>query len=146
MFDGATGTLLQSFLAFDGEFVGGVRVAGGDIDRDGRDDIIIGAGPGAGSHVKVFDGDDLRLLYSRIIYEPGYRGGVSVHISDLSGRGLDDVVVERNTGELRGFYDNGVDGSARDFAGTGSGSGTGTGTGTGTGSGSGDGSGSGSGG
>src|SRR4051794_687917 len=55
VFDGATAQEVRSFLAFPG-FMGGARVAGGDIDGNGRDDIIVGAGPGAGPHVKVIDG------------------------------------------------------------------------------------------
>ena len=116
-FDGKTEALLQSFLAFDGAFVGGVRVGGGDLDHDGHDDIIVGAGPGAGSHVKVFRGNDLALLSSKIIFEDAYHDGVQVEVNDVSGHGLDDLVVERNSGTVRfrAFDDSGVDGPAHDI-------------------------------
>jgi hypothetical protein len=117
VFDGRTGAELQSFLAYDGAFVGGVRVSGGDLNGDGQDDIITGAGPGAGSHVKVFRGNDLALLSSRIIFEDGYTGGVNVFVNDVSGNGRDDLVVERAVGAVRyrAFDDNGVDGPFHDL-------------------------------
>ncbi len=116
VFDGRTLAELHSFYAYDGAFVGGVRVSGGDLNGDGRDDIITGAGPGAGSHVKVFRGDDLVLLSSKIVFEPGYTGGVNVFVNDASGNGRDDLIVER-TGlvRYRSFDDNGVDGPFHDL-------------------------------
>lgn len=117
VFDGRNLNLLRSFLAYDGAFVGGVRVSGGDLNGDGQDDIITGAGPGAGSHVKVFRGSDLALLSSKIVFEDGYTGGVNVFVNDSSGNGRDDLIVERASGVVRyrAFDDNGVDGPFHDL-------------------------------
>jgi hypothetical protein len=55
-----------------------VRVAAGDVNADGFADIITGAGPGGGPHVKVFDSHSLNLLHSFFAYEPNFAGGVFV--------------------------------------------------------------------
>ena len=78
VFDGASNQELSSFFAYDPAFTGGVRVAAGDVNGDGLADIITGAGPGAGPHVKVFNSTDLNVLHSFFAFEPNFTGGVFV--------------------------------------------------------------------
>ncbi len=65
------------FMAYDPTFTGGVHVAVGDVIGDGTNQIITGAGPGGGPHVKVF-AKDTSVVRSFFAYDPGFTGGVNV--------------------------------------------------------------------
>src|SRR6185503_13337388 len=71
-------TELTNFLAYDPAFRGGVRVGAGDLDGDGRAEILTGAGPGGGPHVMAIrranDGT-LSVVASFFAYAPGFTGG-----------------------------------------------------------------------
>ena len=71
------GTPLSGFMAYSPAFPGGVRVATADVDGDGRDEIITGAGPGGGPHVRIVDLMG-RALGSFFAYAPAFTGGVHV--------------------------------------------------------------------
>ncbi len=98
VFDGATGETLRSFFAFSPSFTGGVFVAAGDVNGDGAADIITGAGPGAGPHVKVFDGTNGAVLQSFFAFAPTFKGGVRVAAGDVNGDGTADLITGAGPG------------------------------------------------
>jgi FG-GAP-like repeat/FG-GAP repeat len=98
VFDTTTGAYTFDFNAYDAAFQGGVRVAVGDVNGDGTPDIVTGAGPGGGPHVKVFNAVDLSLMQSFFAYDAGFTGGVTVATGDFNGDGIDDIVTGAGPG------------------------------------------------
>ncbi len=98
VFSGKDGSLLLSFLAYAPEFAGGVEVAAGDINGDGKADIITGAGPGGGPHVEAFSGADGALLASFMAYDPAFLGGVYVSAGDVNGDGRAEIITGAGAG------------------------------------------------
>ena len=89
----AAGQEVRSFFAYAPNFTGGVRVAVGDINGDGRMDIITGAGGGGSAHVKAFDGTSLAELQSFFAFDSGLREGVFVAAADVNGDGIAEIVA-----------------------------------------------------
>jgi hypothetical protein len=87
------GTLLKSFAAYEISFRGGVNVAAGDLDGDGKDEIITGAGNTGGPVVKAFKYPALTLFTSFLAYEETFRGGVNVAAGDVDGDGQVEIVT-----------------------------------------------------
>ena len=68
-------------------------MASGDVNGDGKADIITGAGPGADPHVNVFSGATGANIKSFDAFPTTFRGGISVAAADLNGDGKADIVV-----------------------------------------------------
>ena len=77
LYSGATSRQIAEFRPF-GAFDGGVFVAVTDRDGNGDREITVGAGPGAGPHVKVYAFPELTELGSFFASADGFTGGVPV--------------------------------------------------------------------
>ncbi|HTK74074.1 MAG TPA: FG-GAP-like repeat-containing protein [Gemmataceae bacterium] len=106
VFDGTSLALYRQFMAFDSGFRGGVTVAAGDVNGDGRADVVTGAGPGGGPGVRVWDGNSFTVLADFFAFTPSFSGGVRVATADLDGNGRADLVVGSGSGmgaQIRAF-------------------------------------------
>ncbi|MFN4258278.1 MAG: beta-1,3-glucanase family protein [Gemmataceae bacterium] len=92
------GSTRFDFFAYNPFFMGGVRVALGDVNGDGIPDIITAAGPGGGPHVKVFDGETGAVIRSFFAYDPSFTGGVFVDAADVNGDGFADIITGAGAG------------------------------------------------
>jgi hypothetical protein len=98
VYDQATGKEVFNFLAFDQTFGGGVGVAVGDVNGDGVDDVVTGAGSGGGPRVRVVDGATQQTIADFFPYEANFRGGVNVAAGDVNGDGHADIVIGTGDG------------------------------------------------
>ncbi|HVH08032.1 MAG TPA: VCBS repeat-containing protein [Myxococcota bacterium] len=70
-----------------------MRVALGDLTRDGVPDLVAAPGKGAGAEIRTWDGTDGADLGAIAAFEPGFKGGVTVAAGDVDADGHDDVIV-----------------------------------------------------
>lgn len=93
------GAEVASFFAYTPDFTGGSSVAACDVDADGRDEIVTGAGPGGGPHVRVFSlKGGLHEVGGFFAYGATFSGGVSVACADVDGDGTGEIVTGAGPG------------------------------------------------
>lgn len=91
------GQLQSAWRAFSKDIPGGFYVTAGDLNHDGRDEIMVGAGQGSTPLVRVFDqkGKAVSQFYA---YSKNFRGGVRLAAGDLTGDGRAEIVTAAGPG------------------------------------------------
>jgi hypothetical protein len=107
-FDGKTLTssktrLFADFFLFEEGLRNGVFITAGDLDGDGKAEVIGGGGPGGGPRVLALDGE--ALMGGRTAPLANFfggnqenRGGIRVAVRNLDGDNRADLVVGDGTG------------------------------------------------
>ncbi len=104
VYDATTGALISSFLAYEANYTGGVRVAVGQFSGNGGFEIAVAPGRQHSPTVKIFDpfGDELGEFQA---YGATFNAGMSIAAGNVEGATnpvnnaeLDDIVVAPSRG------------------------------------------------
>ncbi len=87
-----SGEQINSFLAYNPNFTSGVNVAAGDINGDGRMEIVTAPRTGGGPHIRIFNQRGV-LLYEFMAFLELYHGGVSLAVADINGDKKDEIIM-----------------------------------------------------
>lgn len=99
--NGATGSDLVPPTTVLGGFTGGVFIAAGDVDRDGKDELAVSADVGGGPRVvvyKVQNGALIDKLDFIAFGSPSFRGGSRVALADVNHDGVADLIIGAGIG------------------------------------------------
>ena len=100
VFDGRTGALVQATFVYDTFSTFGTYITLGDVNRDGRADVIVSPGAGTSPLVRVYDGATGQLRSEFFAYDPAFLGGVNVAAGDVDGDGVADIITGTGAGGL----------------------------------------------
>jgi len=92
IFDKTGSHLIKEFFAYETNFRGGAYVATGDVNGDGKIEIITGAGPTGEPKIKIFNGEGV-VMSEWLAYNPQNKNGIRVTTTDIDYDGLAEIIA-----------------------------------------------------
>ncbi|MDP3970281.1 MAG: L,D-transpeptidase family protein [bacterium] len=90
----ADGRLISQFFVYEEYIHTGIKVAAGDLDGDGKAEIVTGTEFGGGPHVRVFDASgNVQYTPGFFAFDQAFRGGVDITVGDFSGNGRAEIAA-----------------------------------------------------
>lgn len=96
VFNNSGSEIITSFNAYDDQFSGGVRLAQGDVDGDGLEEIVTVPASG-GPHVRIFNLDG-NLESEFFAFDEALTSGLFVAVGDIDGDSVEEIAVSTDTG------------------------------------------------
>lgn len=90
------GSLVNEWFPYGVGFEGKVIVAAGDLNGDGKQEVVTSPGEGGGPQVRIFNGFG-EPIGGFFAGDPGYRNGTELAVGDIDGDGIDEIVVSMRT-------------------------------------------------
>jgi cyclophilin family peptidyl-prolyl cis-trans isomerase len=88
-----SGTELYRINPLDASFTGGVRVAVGDVNNDGQDDVVVVPQFGGTSNIEAYNGATGVKFLDVTVFETTFTGGLYLDVGDILGKGYDQILV-----------------------------------------------------
>lgn len=91
------GNLVDSFRVLDKNFTGGISIASGDTDNDGRIETIVATGPGRVPRVTIWEADHLEWNWFPV-FDGKTAVGLNIAAGDVDGDDRADIIVSQKEG------------------------------------------------
>ena len=112
------GSHIRDIWPYENTMDQGVNVAVGDLDGDGKEEIITAPRNGNSPHVRIFDGyGEPKFNMGFYAYNYDFTGGVNITTCDINGDGKDEIITGPGPGsgpQVR-VYDYNGDWTGQDF-------------------------------
>jgi len=89
---GGMGSTINNYAAYALGYSNGVYVAAGDVNGDGRADVVTGPGEHGGTLVQVFQ-NEIGDVVKSVVAFPGSTAEVRVAAGDVNGDGFADIIA-----------------------------------------------------
>ncbi len=86
-------SLIGNWKALGDDFFGGVKVNMADLDQDGEDEILTGAGFGGGPHMQGWTSEGKLYKVNNMVYAADFRGSFNIDSGDIDRDGKTEIIT-----------------------------------------------------